>query len=413
MTPCHAACRASEVTVAADGGALDHATRLRRLGEVLGAWRSVWQPLPFQHPVLPWEAEHVELAAVLRGLSDAEAERLQDAPLSASALAHWLPVEELAALVDLPDLAADGEPTLPDSWGVFVGGRKWQQIQAFAPLVRADRPLLEWCAGKGHLSRGLARWHDRPVDSLEWQPALCEAGGALAHRQSAAVRLHQQDVMAADAERWLNDERRVMALHACGDLHVRLLQLAARRRSAVTLAPCCYQRTADAWYQPMSRQARREMNWSMSRDDLAMAVQETVTAPGKVRRERRLANAWRLGFDALQRSLTGRDRYLPVPSLAYGRLPDRFADFCRWAAERKGVVLPPGVDWATHEAEGWRRLAEVTRLELVRHVFRRPLEVWLVLDRVRLMEEAGFRVRLGTFCDRQLTPRNLVIQAEP
>ncbi|MCW4152875.1 SAM-dependent methyltransferase [Halomonas sp. 18H] len=413
MTPSHAACRASEVTVATDGGTLDHATRLRRLGEVLEAWHSVWQPLPFQHPLLPWEADHGELAAALRDLSDAEAERLQDAPLSASALSQWLPVEELATLVELPDLAAGGEPTLPDGWGVFVGGRKWRQIQAFAPLVSADRPLLEWCAGKGHLARGLARWHDRPVDALEWQPALCEAGGALAYHQSAAVRLHQQDVMAADAECWLNEERRVMALHACGDLHVRLLHLAARRRGAVTLAPCCYQRTADAWYQPISCQARREMNWSMSRDDLAMAVQETVTAPGKVRRERRLANAWRLGFDALQRSLTGRDRYLPVPSLAYGQLPTTFAGFCRWAGERKAVELPGTIDWAAHEAEGWRRLAEVTRLELVRHVFRRPLEVWLALDRVRLMEEAGFDVRLGTFCDRQLTPRNLVIEAEP
>lgn len=144
-----------------------------------------------------------------------------------------------------------------------------------------------------------------------------------------------------------------------------------------------------------------------------MAVQETVTAPRGVRRHRARANAWRLGFDRLQREARGRDDYLPVPSLAYGRLPEDFAGFCRWAAERKGVTLPPAPDWAGLEAEGWRRLAEVSRLELVRHLYRRPLEVWLALDRVCRLEEAGHRVRLGTFCERDLTPRNLLIAASP
>ncbi|MFO7648621.1 MAG: methyltransferase, partial [Halomonas campaniensis] len=106
----------------------------------------------------------------------------------------------------------------------------------------------------------------------------------------------------------------------------------------------------------------------------------------------------------------GVDEYLPVPSLAYGRMPATFEGFCRWAAARKGMALPPGGDWARLEAAGWRRLAEVARLELVRHLFRRPLEVWLALDRLCLLMEAGFTVELGTFCDRELTPRNLLLR---
>jgi len=92
-------------------------------------------------------------------------------------------------------------------------------------------------------------------------------------------------------------------------------------------------------------------------------------------------------------------------------MPAGFADFCRWAAQQKGLTLPEQVQWEGWEAAGWRRLAEVQRLELVRHLFRRPLEVWLVLDRLMLLEEAGYRVRLGTFCERELTPRNLLIRA--
>jgi hypothetical protein len=51
-------------------------------------------------------------------------------------------------------------------------------------------------------------------------------------------------------------------------------------------------------------------------------------------------------------------------------------------------------------------------MELVGHLFRRPLEVWLMLDRVLYLEEQGARVGLGTFCDKPVTPCNIVIDAE-
>ncbi|MFW6346712.1 MAG: methyltransferase, partial [Halomonas sp.] len=303
------------------------------------------------------------------------------------------------------------------SWGQHVGGRKWQQIEAFLPRLRLapGQVPVEWCAGKGHLARSLARWHDVAVTALEWQPALCEQGRALAARQGAAVRMAVQNVMDEDAGNWLSPQTHVAALHACGDLHRRLLALAAAAGSAVTLVPCCYQRTVDATYRPLSRRGRvlaESYGLTFSRDDLALAVQETVTAPRHVQRSRERLGAWRLGFDRLQRELRGVDEYLPVPSLAYGRMPATFAGFCRWAADQKDLALPAGLDWAALEAEGWRRQAEVARLELARHLFRRPLEVWLALDRLCLLEEAGFTAELGTFCDRELTPRNLMIRGQ-
>ncbi|SDI80455.1 Methyltransferase domain-containing protein [Billgrantia gudaonensis] len=356
------------------------------------------------------------LAAMLRALDETALTRLQDAPFEHSPLAAWLPVEELAALVDLPAISADSvEP--PSAWSAHIGGRKWQQIVAFAARmpVAADRPLIEWCAGKGHLARTLSRLHGCHVTALEWQASLCAAGRCLAERQGADVALVGQDVMAGDATRWLGGNGHLAALHACGDLHVRLIELAADHAGAVTLAPCCYHRTAAERYRPLSRYARRltaERGLALARDDLTLAVQETVTAPRGDRRRRARANAWRLGFDALQREVRGIDAYLPVPSLAHGRLPETFAGFCRWAAEQKGLALPARLDAARFEREGQRRLAEVERLELVRHLFRRPLEVWLALDRRMRLEEAGFAVELGTFCARELTPRNLLLRAE-
>ncbi len=397
-----------------------HAQRFARLTELLAHWQPLWAPEPFRYRRAPWGAAFPDLEAWLLGLNEAERERLEAEPFAPSRLGDWLPVAELAGLCEVAPLPeAAGARPLPEAWATHVGGRKWAQISAFAARLAPAPAYLEWCAGKGHLGRALARRDQARVIGLEWQAPLCQAGQALAEAQGADLELHTQDVMADSAADWLTPGRQLVALHACGDLHGRLIQRAAERRLPLTLAPCCYQRTAEASYRPLSRQGEQAMaehGLALTREQLALAVQETVTAPRQVRLSRARANAWRLGFDELQREVRGEDRYLPVPSLAYGRLPDDFAGFCRWAAAEKGLPLPSTLDstldWARFEAAGAARQARVERLELVRHLFRRPLELWLVLDRLLCLEEAGLAVRLGTFCERSLTPRNLLIQAE-
>ena len=51
------------------------------------------------------------------------------------------------------------------------------------------------------------------------------------------------------------------------------------------------------------------------------------------------------------------------------------------------------------------------RLEQVQHLFRRPLELWLVLDIALFLEEHGYQIQLSELCDASLTPRNLLLQA--
>ena len=113
-------------------------------------------------------------------------------------------------------------------------GRKWQQIRAFASRLQFSEPprhWLDWCSGKGHLGRLLAQDGAR-LTCLEYDPALVEAGAALSQRQQLQARHIQQDVLAADAAQQLAPEHSPVALHACGDLHVRLLQLASQRGCA-------------------------------------------------------------------------------------------------------------------------------------------------------------------------------------
>ncbi|WP_339560438.1 methyltransferase [Pseudomonas sp. EA_65y_Pfl1_P113] len=391
--------------------ARDVEARFEALDAFLIKHQGLWRPRPFIHRQLPWETEHPELARWLRqrSLSDAETSHNHPHTLPAPAPFPTLACEalRLSAVDKLPTRLL--QPAA-HRLNVDVPGRKWQQIEAFGAALQfaqTPRHWLDWCAGKGHLGRRLLHTGQQ-LTCLEYDPALIAAGQALSDHHGLPVIHRLQDVMADVA---LSREHTPVALHACGDLHVRLLKLAsAVGCQQLALAPCCYNRITADTYQALST-AGRASTLHLSIDDLGLPLSETVTAGKRVRLQRDTSMARRLGFDQLQRKLRGCDEYLPAPSLPTRWLDKPFADYCRELARLKGLSTGEQ-EWAVLEAYGWSRLAEVRNLELVRGLFRRPLELWLVLDRALFLSEAGYKIEVGSFCETALTPRNLMVLAE-
>lgn len=391
--------------------------RFQALDAFLTRHQALWRPRPFiLHRQLPWELDHPELGAWLRerSLEQAEAAHTQPECLPAPAPFPAL-ASHSAALSRLGQLPQHQAPKLPARFSVDVPGRKWQQLLAFAGSLQfrqTPQHWLDWCAGKGHLGRVLA--HDgRPLTCLEHNPQLVHDGRQLSQRLGLAAQHLQQDVLAADASDRIEAQHTPVALHACGDLHVRLMQLASRAGCRqLAIAPCCYNRIDSPDYRPLSATAQASA-LQLSLDDLALPLSETVTAGARVRRQRDLSMARRLAFDLLQRELRGVDEYLPTPSLPPAWLMKGFADYCKDLAALKQLPTPAAsLDWTRLEAQGWQLLPQVRNLELLRALFRRPLELWLLLDRALYLEEQGFAVHLGSFCPYQLSPRNLLLLAE-
>ncbi|MDX1552964.1 MAG: methyltransferase, partial [Marinobacter sp.] len=374
------------------------------------------QPAPFTDPSPAWVRKWPSLAERVVNLSDRDCQRLDDDPSAlAGLLGRELPSLQLfEALTYAPALSSEPAvpSTLPEVRATDMPGRKRLQSGAFVAAIRPlQHDVLDWCCGKGHLARTLSPWCGGKVAGFEWSQALVEDGNRLARKFGDTVTLHCQDVMAEALE--MPETVHGVALHACGDLHRRLMRRAAHGGlPRLSFSPCCYHLTEMSNYQPLSRRAGGcPKALTLTREDLRLAVQETVTAPQRVRQQSRQISRWRLGFDGLQRFLRGSDTYLPVPSHPSKLISGDFAGFCRWAARKKGLELPEETDFGHWEQHGDRRFQEVRRHELVRHLFRRPLELWLVLDYALFLEEQDYDVRLGTFCERQLTPRNLLIDA--
>ncbi|MGI1985804.1 methyltransferase [Shewanella glacialipiscicola] len=411
-----------------------YSQQFSKLNQLLEKSTALWQVRAFEVFALPWAQDFPQLATAVWALADDELDGLDaEQSILVKALTPALSKDLKAlgqdwdlSLLTNPITAADKILVVDETqvnglsiddethFSAHIKGRKWQQITAFVQhLPDLNLPVLEWCAGKGHLGRLIAKARGAEVVSLEWQAPLCEAGQAFANKWQLPQTFVCADAFAINVNtNPFTRQQQVVALHACGDLHVRLLMLAAAAGTqALAISPCCYHLIQGSYYQALSDMAKKSAI-KLSRHDLQLPLQQSVIASPKQQALRHQEIAWRLGFDALQRQCRQIDEYLPLPSIKQSQLSGSFSHFCLWAAEIKALKLTQNCDFDAWLEVGYKRQQLTRRIDLVAHLFRAVLEQWLILDRVCFLQEQGYGVCVGEFCANSVTPRNALILAQ-
>ena len=384
--------------------------RQAALDDLLQTNHALWHPQPFREVRPAWCEDYPDLTAQLLALDDQAAEWLNsDGDAARQLLARYFPsIADFQALSALPQHPKPPPLKLGSRWAWAIPGRKQSQIEAFAAATQpAGLPVLDWCAGKGHLGRLLALQWQLAVSSLEIDPQLCADGQQLAQKARADQKFACKNALTVSDV--FSRDQHAVALHACGDLHRRLITDGAEAGVArFDIAPCCYYRGVSENYRPLSELTKTPL----TRDDARLAVTETVTASPRLSRQRDKEMAWKLGFAELRRALTGEITYRSFKPVPAAWFRDDFSGFAAAMAQREKIPLPAEKSLAGFAALGWQRQREVMRLSIVRHAFRRPLEVLLVQDLGLYLENQGYAVAIGSFCERDLTPRNLLISAQ-
>ncbi|WP_045496059.1 methyltransferase [Vibrio hyugaensis] len=393
-------------------------TQFQFINDCLIENQSLWRFEPFKssiHASLPWQEQHPQLCQWLASLTPSQIEEYKSEPeLLLKPIGTCLPdLEQLAALTRLETLSLNG---LELARGLDSGipGRKLEQISSMGEAAiqhHHGKEWLEWCSGKGYLGRILTTQTNQPVTSFEFQQALCDSGQQAANEHHWNMTFIQGDAFDSAAKAVFKPTQHAVALHACGDLHVRLMQYGSENGiAAMTISPCCYHLIQSEQYQPMSEQGSAS-SLSLSKQELRIPLQQTVTGGERVRRHRQQEMVFRLGFDLITRQALGLTEYQPVPSIRKSQLSDGFESLCHWAAEQKDIELTQDIDFSKFEYLAEQRFWQMERLNLVQLVFQRPLEIWLALDKALYLEERGYRVRLAEFCAKSVTPRNILICA--
>ncbi|OLQ90532.1 SAM-dependent methyltransferase [Vibrio panuliri] len=383
----------------------------------LTQYQDYWRFEPFfasKLPHLPWLQHNPSLCEWLSQLTPQQVEYYkQNGDALTQACAPFFP--ELIHFLEqlrLPQVSLSG---LQLERGIDTGvpGRKLQQILAMgesALQLKTGTEWLEWCSGKGFLGRILASQSQQKVTSFEFQQALCESGQAEAIKQKLPMQFIQGDAFAEESIAVFNRQQHAVALHACGDLHVSLIDKAVKcQLPAISLSPCCYHLIQSESYQALSQPAKQSA-LRLSKSELRIPLQELVTGGERVKRHRLEEMSYRLGFDILLQEKLALSEYVPIPSIKKSQLSEGFESFCHWAATEKDLVLP-AFDSEEYLAKGELRFWRMEKLSLVQQLFKRGLELWLVLDKAIYLQQHGYQVTLREFCGRDVTPRNILLQA--
>jgi len=388
---------------------MSYDAQLKQLDRFLVETALLWQPHPFKTGRPAWCDIHPELTRALLGLDERSlAHYASDNEALIRFIAGFIPqMKAIPALIALPATRRKSHTEPASNLATGVPGRKWQQIRSLCRAMdEPQRAITEWCGGKGYLGRVLSTQWQKPVTTLEYNRQLLDAGIALADKSGVNQQFKLVDVLHDQTGEYLRDNHAI-ALHACGDLHRELISQIIRHQSpGFTIVPCCYHLGRAKYYSPFNR----GLTLQLSTETLRMAVNETVTAHHNEIKKRNQDMAWKLGFLQLRETLTGSSDYHSFRPVPKAWLQEGFKQYCRKLCEREQLALPPEVDWHAWESCGYKRQFEVMRLQMLRHGFKRVLEMWLVMDMAVYLEERGYMVNVSIFCDRTLTPRNIMIE---
>ncbi|MCO4761868.1 MAG: methyltransferase [Myxococcales bacterium] len=387
--------------------------RLQQLADLLERTQPLWEPRPFRQRPASWEATLPEVALWLRDRRPAEIDALEQDPFALSDMpgAYAALAMETTALTKIAQWPRQNRPPGKPMRG--VKGRKQRQIEAFqlavsAPITQAQpQRLIDWCGGKGHLSRLLATQCSCPVCVIDLSEAFVTASEQLGAAVGVDVTGIAGDVTTLTPPPQMDSAAGLVALHACGMLTDAALHWATQREVPwLALVPCCHHKAPEAGWRPRSKLLMGQ-DFRLPATALRMAISDEGPASPGARQRRRREMCWRIAVDLL---LADRGE-TPLGSVGRTDYNRPFGEFCQWAMARRGLDLPTTFDADRHH----RRAAEATRhvrgLSLLRGLFRRPVELLCVLDRAQSLADVGYQTQVATFCERAISPRNLLIVA--
>lgn len=393
-------------------------TALERALGILSQTEDVVAGRPAEDSAPEW-AERRGWSDYLLGLSDAELEEADKAPagwLAAQASApdslRALMLEVTALCAPFEDVSAPERPSLER----HVKQRKQAQLEAFSAVALREftgvARIVDLGSGHGHLTRALARAL-RPDETLgiDWHDERVARAIDLAGEGGPRF-IHADATQAAGAELTLTAGDLVVGLHPCGDLGDVLVSRARDAGAHVLAVSCCFQKTARDARGPLSRQAH-EAGFTVPKHALGLANLSPVSFEGsgslaEKRTWRRTRLALRLLLEARGVEVAPGEEARGVPK---DRVRQGLAEIAALSLTKRGLPPATAPELAHACARAALSDAAIARLSLPRHALARVLELAIVLDRARLLEEGGWRTDVVTLFSSRTSPRNLAIVA--
>ncbi|MGE0789616.1 MAG: methyltransferase [Sandaracinaceae bacterium] len=271
--------------------------------------------------------------------------------------------------------------------------------------------IVDFGSGRAHLTRFLAGSFAKPAVGLEQRPAAVAAARRLDERAAVDVRYEQRD--ARDETVALAPRDLLVGLHACGALGDALIAAARRSGCAAMLVSCCPQKIEGETREPLSTHGAR-LGLRIPRRVLGLAnlgaLDHSLRANARAAEQRRLRHGLRLLLtDALGELEEGAESR----GLNRRRFRGELARVAHTAFVARGLPVPTQQAIEAADRAARAEHAVIRRLALPRTMLARVVELAVVLDRARALEERGHEACVLEAFPAFVSPRNLVVIARP
>lgn len=409
---------------------MDFRKRLIEIRDFLQPYQNIWQneimlkyPDPLNGYPSSWIDELIQFSNK-EDIMKIEKKEVFSLLKTPELLAYYRRIEELATLPEAETL-----PPMPEehfTW-LYVTPKKTHEIRLLSPHVaklyqeKALKQVVDIGGGIGLLAQTLSNQFQLNVSSVDMDPILQETGKERNRKNakdpSHLVQYHNLKVEeGGDFEKLLSSESLSLGLHTCGGLALDIIRTSAKRRaSGLINFGCCYHKLDNTpGLQNISEFAHQHGRVWLNKFALTLSCRAHKKLSEKDYDLKQKVKFYRYAFHILLH-----DKYGIQEEIFLGNSHARLykESFGTYALEQFSRIPVP-LKHSKEELEDFFNDPELGLLikkmiaaGTIRNALGRVLELYLLLDRAIYLEEQGYQVKLQTFFNEELSPRNIGILA--
>lgn len=339
-------------------------------------------------------------------------------------LSYYKRIEELCALPE-----AEALPPMPEehfTW-LYVTPKKTHEIRKLSPHVaklyeeKTFKQVVDIGGGIGLLAQTLSNQFQLNVCSVDMDPILQETGRERNRKNAKSpnhlVQYHNFKVEEnGEFEKLLTPDSLSVGLHTCGSLALDIIRSHVKNRvRGLINFGCCYHKLDNVpGFQNLSSFAQEEGQIWLSKFALTLSCRAHKKLSEKDYDLKQKVKFYRYAFHILLHEKYGIHEEIFLGN-SHARLYKE--SFGTYALEQFSRI-PVALKHTKEELEDFSNDPELSLLikkmiaaGTIRNALGRVLELYLLLDRAIYLEEQGYKVKLQTFFDEELSPRNIGIMA--
>ena len=405
---------------------MDFQKRFQEISDFLKPYQRIWENeimLMYPDPLGAFPLDWVEDIAQYKNQDDVI--RLSRKEVSSyitnpSLIAFYKRIEELC---ELP--SPEALPPFPEQKNsfLFMIPKKQHEIKNLAPFVNSFyknheiKNIVDIGGGIGHLAQTLTSHYGLKTTTLDMDPVLQETGRARFKNKEVDYVNVKVDASSEEFKSVLSETSLTLGLHTCGPLAVHQIRASsAQKIKGLINFGCCYEKLLPFPEEQNISKAAHELKSPLvfNRFALTLATRAHRKMNDKDYELKLKVKYYRYAIHFLLHDEYAVKTLSPLGNSSANLYNESFVTYVTQQFERIKIELKHSKEELDQYFESqhvqdliWKMLSA----DLIRNAFGRLMELYIVLDRVLFLQEAGYKVQLLEFFDESLSPRNLGIVA--